>query len=85
MRNAATLVKPGGLFLVGALENCESYIVGGESMPGANISAFDMQRQLTLDFPSGLVNTKSISMPEHKELGYSGIILARAEKAHANY
>lgn len=81
MHNASTLVAPGGLFLVGALGSCPAYEVGGELMPCANITADDMKTQLELDFNPKLVNTKSIALPEHKALGYEGIILGRAIRA----
>ena len=80
-RNIASLVRPGGRLLTAALYRCEQYRVGPRFFPSANIDEHDMRRVLLEDFVADSVQVGVREVPELAELGYSAILVGRAEKA----
>lgn len=82
MRNIASMVAPGGHFLVSALGNTKEYHVNGKVFPCVNLSKEDMIDALKLDFVHDSIKVIEVtSLGEQEALGYTGIILARAQKA----
>lgn len=82
MRNIASMVAPGGDFIVSALRETSSYIVNGKIFPCANINKGDMERVLGLDCVRDSIQVVEVSdLGEQEELGYTGIILAHGIKA----
>lgn len=79
-RHIASLVQPGGRLLTSALRRCRQYRVGPRFFPSANIDEHDLRAVLTEDFPSHRVQVEVREVPEHADQGYSGILLARAER-----
>jgi NNMT/PNMT/TEMT family len=80
MARIASLVEPGGLFLVAALDRASQYRVGQTWFPSARVSEGDLRKVLAQDFDNA-----SISVACHPDLldgskGYSGILLASARK-----
>jgi NNMT/PNMT/TEMT family len=80
-RNIASLVRPGGLMLTAALRRCRRYKVGDRFFPSADIDELDLERILREDFLPTTVKVEARGLSEHQAQGYSGILLARAEKA----
>ena len=80
MRNIASLVAPGGLFLTSALRKCAAYKVGDRYFPSANVDASDLRAVLELDFAPESILVETRDLPEHQGQGYSGILLARATR-----
>jgi hypothetical protein len=80
-RNIASLVKPGGCLLTSALRRCTQYKVGQRFFPSANIDEHDLRGVLAQDFRKDAIRVEVQEVPEHADQGYSGILLARSEKA----
>ncbi len=81
MRNIASMLAPGGHFIVSALGNTDSYIVNGKVFPCANITKKDMEEALGQDCERDSIEVVEVSeLGEQKELGYTGIILAHGIK-----
>ncbi len=80
MRNIATLVAPGGTFITAALRAASFYRVGSRFFPSANINESDLARVLAFDFDQESTNMEVRELMEHRNQGYSGIILASAIK-----
>ncbi len=81
MRNIASMLAPGGHLLVSALGNTKEYRVNGKIFPCVNLSKQDMEDALKLDFAHDSIKVIEVtSLGEQEELGYTGIILARASK-----
>jgi hypothetical protein len=80
MRNIASLVQPGGQFITAALRECRSYKVGNRHFPSANINEDDLGRVLSLDFTPESTKLNIVKLTEHRSQGYSGVLLASAEK-----
>lgn len=81
--NIASLVRPGGLMLTAALRRSRRYRVGSRYFPAADIDELDLRTLLTQDFLPATVQVEVRAVPEQREQGYSGILLARARKARA--
>jgi hypothetical protein len=79
-RNIASLVRPGGLMLVAALRRSEQYRVGTRHFPSANIDETELRGVLLQDFRPDTIKIEVRKVPQHREQGYSGILLARAQK-----
>lgn len=79
-RNIASLVRPGGLMLVAALRLSEQYRVGPRHFPSANIDETELGEILLQDFRPDTIRIEVHEVPQHREQGYSGILLARAQK-----
>jgi hypothetical protein len=79
MQNIASLVAPGGLFVVAALRRCSYYQVGDIRFPSADIDERDMLAALHAMrcIPSTL-ELQLQCVPDRKRLGFDGIILAAA-------
>jgi NNMT/PNMT/TEMT family len=80
MARIASLVEPGGLMLVAALDRARSYRVGQSWFPSASVGADDLRDALARDF-----DPASIRVACHSDLldgskGYTGILLASASK-----
>jgi len=79
-RNIASLVRPGGLMLIAALRRSRQYRVGSRYFPSANVDEADLRAVLRKDFRPDTIRVEVRNVPEHREQGYSGILLARAQK-----
>ncbi len=80
MRNIASLVAPGGTFWTAALRKARSYSSGPHSFPSANVDENDIQAVLELDFLAETVHVEIRELPDMKDHGFEGIILAHARK-----
>jgi hypothetical protein len=80
----AELVRPGGTLLVAALHRASRYQVGGRLFPRANIDVDDIRAVLepAFDLDEGAIEVRHV--PEHRNQGYEGILLARARRASAD-
>lgn len=81
MARIASLVEPGGLIMVAALDRARRYRVGQSWFPSARVCADDLRRVLARSF-----DPRSVSVTVHPDLldgskGYTGILLASARKA----
>jgi len=77
LENVVSLVKPGGAFVILALEGCTAYRVGDAWFPAANVRHADL-RQALLECgvePASLDVTRC-ALPSHRAQGYEGILLA---------
>lgn len=75
--NIVSLVKPGGAFVILALEGCAAYRAGDAWFPAANVRQADL-RQALLECgsePASLDVTRCL-LPSHRAQGYEGILLA---------
>jgi NNMT/PNMT/TEMT family len=80
-RNIASLVRPGGVMLTSALRRCRLYKIGTRFFPAADIDESDLRAVLEEDFIPESVEVDVRVVPEHRDQGYEGILLARARKA----
>jgi NNMT/PNMT/TEMT family len=80
MANITSLVRPDGLFITAALRRCRSYLVGDKRFPSANVDEHDLRRVLAPGF-SPRVHVRHLQ--GHEAQGYSGIVLADAQRAAA--
>lgn len=80
MRNVASLVADGGHYFTAALQQSDHYMVGRQRFPSANVTPVDVANTLLLDFDDSSIIMRVEALPEHKSLGYEGIILAYARK-----
>lgn len=80
MRNIASLVASGGIFVTAALRKAAAYKVGNMYFPSADIDENDMRDVLALDFDPQSIIVEVKDVPEQRVLGYKGIILAHARK-----
>jgi len=80
MRNIASLVAEGGTFWTAALHRATSYRAGRHRFPSANLDSADLQEILALDFLPQSIAVEVRALPQMREHGYAGIILARARK-----
>ena len=82
VENIAGLVRPGGTFITAALRRCRYYVVGGKRFPSADVDEHAMRAVLEPGFGRRqAVEIRQLS--GHEALGYSGIVLAWAERAGA--
>ena len=79
MRRIASLVRPGGLFVVAALRQCRGYRVGDRRFPSADLDAPDLRAVLAPLASCIRVETRLV--PEQARHGYGGILLARCRMA----
>jgi hypothetical protein len=82
-RNIATLVRPGGLMLTAALRRCRRYRVGHRSFPSADVDEHHLRSILEQDFSPATIQVDVREVPGHQAQGYTGILLARAQKPGA--
>ncbi|HSW96757.1 MAG TPA: guanitoxin biosynthesis pre-guanitoxin forming N-methyltransferase GntF [Candidatus Saccharimonadales bacterium] len=80
MHNIASLIASNGSFFTAALRNTTSYAAGTHTFPSANINENDMRNILELDFLPQSITIEIRDLPEMKEHGFEGIILAHAIK-----
>jgi hypothetical protein len=79
MRNIASLVAPGGLFIVAALRKCSYYKVGDIQFPSSNIDEHDMLSALrAINCVPSTLELQVQAVPDRDALGFQGIILAAA-------
>ena len=79
MRNISGLVRPGGTFITAALRRCRYYVVGGKRFPSADVDEDAIRAALRPGFADRqAVEIRHLS--GHEALGYSGIVLAWAER-----
>ena len=78
MRNIFSLVKVGGLFTTAALYKSKFYTTGNYCFPSADIDEHDLHDVLTKYLKE--INMKVCHLPEHKNQGYEGILLAHGVK-----
>lgn len=80
-RNIASLVRPKGLFLTSALRQCARYKSGSRYFPATPIDEADLREVLLRDFREDSVAVEVREVLDHASQGFSGILLARGEKA----
>lgn len=80
MRNIASLVAPGGMFITTALLEASHYQIGNKRFPSSSVGVIDMEQVLRLDFLPESITIEVKQVPEHEYQGYKGIILAHAIK-----
>jgi hypothetical protein len=80
MTNIASLVAPGGTFLLSACGAAAFYCVGGQNFPCAGVTPQDVLQSL-MDNGFTNVDIRVRQVPDHSEQGFSSVIFARAEKA----
>lgn len=78
--NVASLVRPGGLILTSALQHCRRYKIGQRHFPAADVDEPDLRGILEHDFRPDSVQVEVREVPEHRDQGYTGILLSRALK-----
>jgi hypothetical protein len=79
MRNIASLVAPGGVFILSACGAAAFYCVGGRNFPCAGVTAQDVLQSLT-DNGFTNIDIRVRQVPDHSEQGFSSVIFARAIK-----
>lgn len=79
-RNIASLVRPGGLFLTSALRLCERYKSGNRFFAATPIDEHDLSHVLREDFRADSIQVETRELQDHASQGFSGILLARAQK-----
>lgn len=80
LSNIASLVAPGGTFIIAALRNARFFTVGPNRFPSANIDESDLQSVLASHFDPLPIEVNVVDVPEHSSQGYSSILLAVARK-----
>jgi hypothetical protein len=79
-RNIASLVRPGGLFLTAAVRHCRSYKAGERFFPATDIDEDDLGGVMRMDFRPDSVHVEVCEVPDHRNQGFSGTLLARGIK-----
>lgn len=79
MANILGLLKPGGLFVGAALRRCRRYRVGQAYFPCADIDEVDVEEALRrAGCERHSIRIEVEAVPQHRALGYDGIVLAAA-------
>ncbi|HEY5810862.1 MAG TPA: guanitoxin biosynthesis pre-guanitoxin forming N-methyltransferase GntF [Povalibacter sp.] len=77
LRNIASLLAPGGLFIVAALRNCSFYRVGAQRFPSPAIDEDDVRWAFAeLNFATSSVELEVCNVPEQARCGFQSIVLA---------
>ena len=77
MRHVLGLLKPGGSFALMALRGCESYRVGTQWFPCANIQKGDLETALlACGANPERMELAECELPFHADQGYDGILMA---------
>ena len=77
LHNIASLLAPGGLFLIASLRNCSSYTVGSLRFPSPAIDEYDIRCALAeLDFETRSIELRVCDVPEQAHHGFQSIVLA---------
>jgi len=79
MRNIASLVQAGGVFILSACGTAQFYCVGNRNFPCAGVNAQDILASLS-DNGFTDIDIRVRQVPDHSEQGYSSVIFARALK-----
>ncbi|HVF17607.1 MAG TPA: guanitoxin biosynthesis pre-guanitoxin forming N-methyltransferase GntF [Steroidobacteraceae bacterium] len=83
MRNIASLLRPGGLFVVAALRHCNGYRIGENFFPSPGIDERDMRRVLTsLGFDAGSLEVRVEAVPDQRKSGFESVVLAAGVSPH---
>ena len=80
IQNIASLVKPGGIFVLACLRKAHYYKTAASHFPSANVDEELVYQLLKLDFKTETITVETKELPHHIHQGYSGIILAHATK-----
>lgn len=80
VENIASLVEPGGLFIVTCLRNATFYKTKDSCFPSANVDETLLGKVLTNIFIPETVDIMVKHLPNHADQGYTGIIMATARK-----
>lgn len=81
MFNIASLVRPGGKFIISALKGAHSYSVGRKIFPAVNLNETDLAWGLiTAGCKPESINIRSVSADRPSRF-YQGLMLASAEKS----
>lgn len=80
IRNIATLVQSGGLFVIACLRDASFYRTKESHFPSARVIENTLEKILKNHFIHQSVKIDTKHLPEHREQGYTGIILASAIK-----
>ena len=80
MQRIVGLVRPGGALLTAALRRSRGYRVGGKTFPSANVDESDLRSVLEPCFAPGAVSIEFHELAETRAQGYSGIVLASANR-----
>jgi hypothetical protein len=77
MRNIASLLRPGGLFVVAALRHCSGYKIGDTFFPSPGIDERDMRRVFTnLGFDAAGLEVRVEAVPDQRKCGFESVVLA---------
>jgi len=77
LRNIASLLAPGGLFVVAALRNCSFYRVGALRFPSPAIDEHDIRCALVeLNFEKSSIQLQVCEVSEQARHGFQSIVLA---------
>jgi SAM-dependent methyltransferase len=77
MRNIASLLRPGGLFVVAALRECTGYKIGEKFFPSPSIDERDMRRVFaSLGFDANEVEMRVEAVPDQRKSGFESVVLA---------
>jgi hypothetical protein len=79
MTNIASLVAPGGVFVLSACGAAAFYCVGGRNFPCAGVTPQDVLQSLT-DNGFTEIDIRVRQVPDHSSQGFSSVIFARAVK-----
>ena len=78
----ASMLQPGGTFIIHALHRCSAYKCGERMFPGSDLSIDDMQTaMLENGFVKSSIDAQVIPCPDNGVYGYSGILTASGRKA----
>ncbi len=80
IENIASLVEPGGLFIVTCLRNATFYKAKHSFFPSANVDEKLLGSVLIRNFIPDTVEITVKHLPNHADQGYTGIIMATARK-----
>lgn len=80
VRNIASLVQPGGMFAIACLRDTSFYKTNESHFPSARVDEIILEKVLKNIFLPQSVRIETKHLPDHKQQGYSGIILASATK-----
>jgi hypothetical protein len=78
MRNICSLVAPGGLLISAALRHASFYKVGSHYFPSANVDERHVRSALEANARFRISSLRVEHVPEHRDQGYSGLVLAAA-------
>jgi hypothetical protein len=77
MHNIASLLRPGGLFVVAALRHCNGYKIGDDFFPSPGIDERDMRRVFKdLGYDAAGLEVRVEAVPDQRKCGFESVVLA---------